>query len=81
MGRFRKAVGTLAIAARRAGQAKAWLRAELSDSLMAALSRHPGVAKRLPALEAKVVAGSMTPGAAARELLTGFLGHQTPAKA
>jgi LAO/AO transport system kinase len=72
--RYRGAVGAPAIAARRASQAKAWLRAELSDSLMAALSRHSGVAGLLPALEARVASGSMTPGAAARELLAGFLG-------
>ncbi len=76
--RFRKAVGGPAIAARRANQAKAWLRAELSDSLMAALARHPVVAGRLPALEAKVAAGSMTPGAAARDLLGAFLGASGP---
>ena len=73
VGRFRGAVGASAMAARRAAQAKAWLRVELSDSLMAALSRHSGVAGLLPALETKVAAGFMTPGAAARELLAGFL--------
>ena len=72
--RYRKAVGAPAIAARRANQAKAWLRAELSDSLMAVLAHHPGVAGRLPALEARVAAGAMAPGAAARDLLAAFLG-------
>jgi LAO/AO transport system kinase len=73
--RFRAAVGAPTIAARRAGQARAWLRAELSDSLMAALARDPRVAGLLPALENRVAAGSMTPGAAARELLAAFLGR------
>ena len=75
--RFRKALGAKTMAARRANQARAWLRAELSDSLMAALAHHPGVAGRLPALEARVAAGSMAPGAAARELLAGFLGPKS----
>jgi LAO/AO transport system kinase len=71
--RFRTALGDSAIAAKRAAQAKIWLKAELADSLMAALARHPGVAGRLPGLEARVAGGTMTPGAAARELLTIFL--------
>jgi LAO/AO transport system kinase len=72
--RFRAALGEAAIAARRADQARAWLRAELADDLMSALCRHPGVARRLPELEAKVAAGTQTPGAAARALLAAFLG-------
>jgi LAO/AO transport system kinase len=70
---FRKTVGKKAIAERRARQARAWLKAELTDSLMDALARESDVAKRLPALEGKVAAGLATPGAAARELLAGFL--------
>ena len=54
--RFRATLGDGAIAARRAGQAKAWLRAELSDSLLATLAGHPKVRDRLPALEAEVAA-------------------------
>ena len=73
---FRKAVGKKAIAERRARQARAWLKAELADSLMEALARHPDLAKQLPALEAKVAAGSATPGAAARAILGGFLGRK-----
>ena len=74
---FQKAVGKTAIAERRARQARAWLRAELADSLMEAFARHPDLARRLPALEAKVAAGSATPGAAARSLLAGFLAEKT----
>lgn len=70
---FRKAVGKEAIAERRARQARAWLKAELADSLMDALGRERDLAKRLPALEGKVAAGLATPGAAARELLAEFL--------
>jgi LAO/AO transport system kinase len=73
---FRKTVGKKAVAERRARQARAWLKAELADSLMEALARHPDLAKQLPALEARVAAGSATPGAAARALLAGFLGRK-----
>jgi LAO/AO transport system kinase len=76
VGAFRKAVGKKAIAERRARQARAWLKAELADSLMEALARHPDLAKQLPALEAKVAAGTATPGAAARSILGGFLGRK-----
>jgi LAO/AO transport system kinase len=62
-------------AERRAAQARAWLWAELSDSLMAALQAHPGVKKRLAALEEEVAAGRLTPPAAAAELLSVFLGR------
>jgi LAO/AO transport system kinase len=74
VGRFRAALGKEGLAARRSNQAKAWLKAELADSLLAALARHPAVKGRLPELEARVAAGKSTPGAAARELLAGFLG-------
>jgi LAO/AO transport system kinase len=76
--RFRATLGDAAIAVRRAGQAKAWLRAELSDSLLAALAGHPQVRDRLPALEAEVAAGRLAPGAAARLLLAEFLGNRPP---
>ncbi len=74
VGRFRAALGKEGLTARRSNQAKAWLKAELADSLLAALARHPQVKGRLPELEAKVAAGNATPGGAARELLVGFLG-------
>jgi len=70
---FQKAIGKKAITERRARQARAWLRAELADSLMEAIGRHADLAKQLPALEAKVAAGTATPGAAARALLGRFL--------
>jgi LAO/AO transport system kinase len=76
--RFRATLGDAAIAVRRASQAKAWLRAELSDSLLAALAGHPQVRDRLPALEAEVAAGRLAPGAAARLLLAEFLGNRPP---
>ncbi len=66
--------GTLA--ERRAGQARAWLWSELSESLVATLKAHPGVAARLPTVEAEVMAGKVTPTAAARGLLAAFLGDK-----
>ena len=77
--RFRATLGEPALAERRAAQAKAWLRAELSDSLLAALAHHPAVRGRLPALEAEVAAGRLAPGAAARTLLAEFLEDPRPA--
>src|SRR5262249_43927737 len=74
---FRKTVGNKAIAERRAGQARAWLKAELAENLMDALARRGDLAKRLPAIEARVAAGSATPGAAARELLAQFLATES----
>ncbi len=61
--------------AQRRDQAKAWLWHELSDSLIEALKADPHVAQRLGSLEAKVSAGKMAPGTAARELLGSFLGR------
>jgi LAO/AO transport system kinase len=74
--RFRDAMERAGLwAERRAAQARAWLWAELTDSLMAALQAHPGVKKRLAALEAEVAAGKLTPPAAAETLLADFLGR------
>ena len=75
VGRFRAAVGEAGLAARRALQARAWLKAELADNLLAALAREPALRSRLPALEAEVAAGRTTPGAATRELLAAFFGR------
>jgi LAO/AO transport system kinase len=60
------------LTARRRDQARTWLWRELSDSLLESLKTHPGVAERLAMLEARVVAGKTTPGAAARDLLARF---------
>jgi LAO/AO transport system kinase len=60
------------IAARRAGQACAWMWSEVGESLMAALRAHPAVAEALPELEAGVRAGRVPATAAARRLLRAF---------
>ena len=72
VGRFRASLGEETSAARRAEQSKNWLRAELSDSLIAALVSDPSIRDRLSKFEARVAAGSLAPGAAARELLEAF---------
>ncbi|HVJ31772.1 MAG TPA: methylmalonyl Co-A mutase-associated GTPase MeaB [Terriglobia bacterium] len=62
------------LAVRRREQARAWLWRELSDSLLDLLKNKPGMAEHLAVLEAGVVNGKTTPGAAAREVLARFLG-------
>ncbi len=64
-----------AIAARRAGQAKAWMWSEIEDSLVTALRAHPGVRAMLPELEAAVAAGEMPPATAAARVLAAFRGE------
>ena len=61
-------------AARRAEQARAWLWSEIRESLLEAFRAHPDLRADLPALEARVARGDMTPTAAARDLLARFLG-------
>ncbi len=64
---------TGAVAARRAAQARAWMWSEIREGLMETLKANPGVAECLPALEADVGAGRITPAAAARKLMDAFL--------
>jgi LAO/AO transport system kinase len=59
---------------RRAAQALAALWADLGDGLIAALKRRAAIAERIPAIEAQVRDGAMTPMAGARHLLALFLG-------
>ena len=62
-----------ALARLRAGQARAWLWRELTEQLRAALGSNAAVAAQLPALEARVAAGEITPSAAAETLMRAFL--------
>lgn len=55
--------------ARRAEQVRAWLWEEISASLIDALEADAEVRKRLPEIEQRVVAGKLTPAAAARGLV------------
>jgi LAO/AO transport system kinase len=59
---------------RRGDQARAWMWAETTESLLAALREHPGIRARIPDLEKGVTAGELPPTAAARTLLDAFLG-------
>jgi LAO/AO transport system kinase len=60
---------------RRTEQARAALWSEIGDTLLDHFRTAPGVAARLAAGEAEVAAGTRTPTAAARELLTLFIGE------
>jgi len=61
------------LAARRAAQSRAWMWHETSESLLAALRRHPEVRRCLPALESAVTEGRLPPTVAAQQLLAVFL--------
>ena len=84
-GRFRAAMGDGgaqgggALAAKRAEQARAWMWSEVSETLVAALSARPEVARQLAGLEDQVRAGTITPAAAAARLLEAFRGRETEA--
>jgi LAO/AO transport system kinase len=74
--RFRAALkGTGTWSQRRAEQARAALWSEIGDSLLDHFRAAPAVAQRLAALEEEVTAAIRTPTAAARELLTLFVGE------
>jgi LAO/AO transport system kinase len=73
--RFRDAlVASGAWVKRRRGQVRAALWSEIEQGLLDHLRAAPGIATRLAALETEVVAGTRTPAAAARTLVTAFLG-------
>jgi len=59
---------------RRSNQAKAWMWSEIEENLIAALRDHPKVGAQVENLESKVASSDMAPGAAAREMLSVFLG-------
>jgi LAO/AO transport system kinase len=61
--------GTGALGSLRAEQLRAWLWSEVRERLRAGLRADPAVRALAPVLEAKVVAGDITPPAAAQELL------------
>jgi LAO/AO transport system kinase len=61
------------IETRRSGQAQAWMWSEIGDNLMAAFRANESVSGNLQELEQKVLAGEITPTAAAR-LLLGLFG-------
>jgi LAO/AO transport system kinase len=58
--------------ARRRAQATAWLWSEVTDRLVGALRADDAVAALLPALEARVTDGELSPTTAASELLAAF---------
>lgn len=73
--RFREALGsTGALAAKRAGQARAWMWAEINETLLQAFQANDQVAGLLAGFEDDVMAGRITPTVAAQRLLRAFLG-------
>jgi LAO/AO transport system kinase len=59
---------------RRAMQSRAWMWAEISDSLIAALKAHPGARAMLDDVEQAVVDGKLSPTRAAGRLVDVFVG-------
>ncbi|HNB25908.1 MAG TPA: methylmalonyl Co-A mutase-associated GTPase MeaB [Alphaproteobacteria bacterium] len=57
---------------RRRDQAKSWLAQEVTDGLLEKLRADPDLAALLAKLEAKVAARKLSPGAAARQVLSSF---------
>lgn len=74
--RFLSSFGAERLATRRARQAVAWMWREIDAGLRAALAEDGCAAARLPALEAKVSQGIVSPVAAARDVLLTFLGQR-----
>ncbi len=73
-GRFREAVAASGdLAAKRAGQARAWMWSEVTETLLASLRGHPRVTRRLGRLERRVMDGKLPPATAAHRLLEAFL--------
>ena len=64
--------GSGALARRRAEQARAWMWSEVSDTLTERFRTDPAVRARLDDLERDVVAGKVSPSAAAQQLLGGL---------
>jgi len=60
---------------RRAEQARSALWSEIGNTLLDHFRTAPDVARRLTAVEEEVMAGSLTPTAAARQLLASFFGE------
>jgi LAO/AO transport system kinase len=73
-GGVRAAGASGALPQRRAEQARSWMWSEVSDTLMEQFRREPAVRDRIAELEAAVVAGRVSPSAAAQQLLDTFRG-------
>lgn len=71
----RRALGADGLAARRAAQAKSWMWAEVSGTLLDRLRSDPAVRAAVTGLEAAVEAGDLPPTEAARRIIALFLGR------
>lgn len=67
--------GNGALTRRRAEQARAWMWTEIRENLLSTFLADGAVKQALPGLERATAAGEVTPGAAARRLLTLFRGR------
>jgi LAO/AO transport system kinase len=63
------------LATRRRHQAKAWLWAEVRERLVERLRTDPATRDRIPELEQRVIAGELSPAAAAQQLLDRSANH------
>jgi LAO/AO transport system kinase len=61
--------GSGGLASRRAEQARAWMWAEVTDTLVEDVRRDPQIRARIERLEAEVAAGASSPAAAAQQVL------------
>lgn len=73
---FRVVTENRALAARREQQRLRWMWSLVEERLVSALREHPDVSRRIPALEADVLAGRATPTRAAWEILRAFGLHE-----
>ncbi|TAN48073.1 MAG: methylmalonyl Co-A mutase-associated GTPase MeaB, partial [Rhodospirillales bacterium] len=69
---YRATLGQADIAAKRAGQAVAWMWHAIEDELKERFSAHPNIAPRLKELERQVALGKANPQGTAQELLKTF---------
>ncbi len=78
IGRLRETLGEDHVRARRSRQAVAWMWREIEGGLRAELLADRRTSPLLPGLEAGVADGSLSPVAAARQVLGAFLGRRPP---
>ena len=68
-----RTLGAAGLASRRANQSKAWMWADIADSLLERLRADPAVRAAAADLEAAVAAGTLSPAEAARRVIRLFL--------
>ena len=66
-----------AFSSKRRAQRRVWLRQNIADRIMRQFESNPAVAAQLAAVEAQVLAGTLTPGLGAAALLNAFEGARS----